>query len=101
MSSHRSFVLSLAVAACITLLAVACSDYSSQSTPAGPTALGEVASGVGGAAVGGGTVSLAGSAPKVDVCHVTGNGSFRLINVSSEAEAAHLRQQHLGSAGDV
>ena len=29
-------------------------------------------------------------APKVDVCHVTGNGSFHLINVNGNALSAHL-----------
>jgi hypothetical protein len=27
--------------------------------------------------------------PKVDICHVTGNGSFHLINVSQNAQPAH------------
>ncbi len=28
--------------------------------------------------------------PKVDICHLTGNGSYRLINVSRSAEPAHI-----------
>ena len=41
----------------------------------------------GASAVGGERVS---PAPKVDVCHRTGNGEFHLINISSNALDAHL-----------
>jgi len=34
--------------------------------------------------------ALAASEPKVDVCHLTGNGSYNLINVSANAVPAHL-----------
>ena len=27
---------------------------------------------------------------KVDICHVTGNGTFHLLNISANAKAAHL-----------
>ncbi len=40
-----------------------------------------------------------GPAPKVDICHRTGNGSFHLINVSQNAEAAH-RAHGDGQVGD-
>ena len=88
MRSHRSFVLSLVVAASVTLLAVACGGNYSESTQAGPSAIGGTALSTGGTTVGGGTISLAGSAPKVDVCHSTGNGSFQLVN--DNALLAHL-----------
>ena len=90
MRSHRTFVLALVVVTSFTLLAVACSGNFNESTPAGPTAVGGVAPGVGGVAIGGGTVSLAGRTPNVDVCHVTGNGSFQLLNVNGNALSAHL-----------
>ena len=91
MRSHRSFVLSVAVAAFITLLAVACSGKYSESNPAGPSA-------VGGAAVGGGPVSL--KAANVDVCHTTGNGSFQLLNINGNALSAHLNHGD-AQPGDV
>ena len=84
MRSHRSFVLSLVIATSLTLLAVACSGNYNDSTPAGPSAVGGTALSTG-ATGGGGTISLAGGAPKVDVCHVTGNGSFQLLNGDARA----------------
>jgi len=47
-----------------------------------------------GAAAVGSTVSAGGEvaqvqAPKLDMCHVMGNGSFQVINISANAESAH------------
>ena len=61
MRSHRSFVLSLVIATSFTLLAVACSGNYSDSSPAGPSAVGGAALSAGGATMGGGGVSLAAS----------------------------------------
>ncbi len=83
------------------LLTVGCAD---SSTPTSPTSVSPVnggssvnsASGASTSAVSvaGAVNSLAGAksikSAKVDICHVTGNGSYRLINVSSRAQAAHL-----------
>ena len=90
MRLHRCFLLSVVAAASVTLLAVACGGNYSESTPAGPSAVGGTALSVGGTALGGGTVSLAAKAPKVDVCHTTGDGSFQLLNVNGNALSAHL-----------
>ena len=43
--------------------------------------------------------SRIGRAPKVDICHGTGNGSFHLINVSQNAEPDH-RAHGDGQVGD-
>ena len=59
MRLHRSFLLATVVAACLTLLAVACSGNYSDSTPAGPSAVGGTFS-VGGAPGGGGVFSARG-----------------------------------------
>lgn len=56
----------------------ACSSESTQLSPAGPTPIG-VNAVTGSAQVG-----------DVDVCHVTGTGTFNLINVSANALTAHL-----------
>ncbi len=83
MRSIRSiFVLAL-VAGVTALLTVACGDKYNDANPTG-------ASAVGGAAVTSGAVSLDAKKPKVDVCHVTGNGSYNLLNVNGNAQQAHL-----------
>jgi len=38
----------------------------------------------------GGTLSTTAKLPKVDICHITGNGKYVKISVSENAKAAHL-----------
>jgi hypothetical protein len=38
----------------------------------------------------GGTLSTEKKLPKVDICHITGNGKYVMINVSENAQPAHL-----------
>lgn len=84
MRSMRSMFVLAIVAGLTALLTVACGDKYNQSNPAAASAVG-----LGGAAVTSGAVSLDAKADKVAVCHLNGNGSFHVINVSGNALPSH------------
>ena len=74
----------------VALTAYACGSQDSPTAPTGPGA----GLGVTGApAVPGADVTSeqqGARAPKVDMCHVTGNGTFRTINISANAVPSHV-----------
>ena len=95
MRPMRLFLVLSLVVGLTAVLTVACGDSKNASSPTAPTAVGD--STVAGS--GGSPVSLGAKAPKVDVCHGTGNGSFHLINVNGNALVAHLAHDD-GQPGD-
>ena len=85
----RSLLILSVTIGLVVMLAVACSDQYNQSAPTAATALGgvPVASGAATLEVRGGNGNNASTAP---VCHVQGNGSFRLLHVNGSARQSHL-----------
>ena len=68
------------VAPLLILAMIAYGCGSSASNPTAPQITGDA----------GGTLSTSAKLPKVDICHITGNGKYVLINVSENAKPAHL-----------
>ncbi len=73
----------------VSLLAVACGGGNQGSTaPSSVVAPGEIAVGNDGTSV---AAAAKGGANKVAICHIEGNGTFHLLEISASAKSAHLK----------